>query len=215
MTRKKYLPQFPHSYLGEKAKEYDTQTWMLRNQVKATITCLEYLFDTKLGSEFLNTDSKFLILDLGCGTGFSSEVLVRNDFRVIGIDILWDMLSKANEKESLRQEEFAELILADMTHLPIRNNVIDHIISVSSYNFITHKAHSMRDIYKIINNTTKQLKKVLKRQGRVIIEFYPETDEELDLYIKSFISYGFDGYFVKKDPNQKGGQTFLLLKKEV
>lgn len=214
MTRKKSLPKFPNSYLGEKAEEYDNQTWMYRNQAQSTLRCIEYLFDEKLGSEILTSNIDFLILDLGCGTGFSSEVLVKNGFRVVGIDILWDMLSKAKLKESLKQENFTDFILADITRLPLRDHTVDHIISVSAYNFITHEAHSTREIHKILNNTTKHLNNILKSQGRVIIEFYPENDEELDLYVKSFTSYGFDGYLIKNDLEQKGGQTFLLLKKK-
>ncbi|MFX0147929.1 MAG: methyltransferase domain-containing protein, partial [Candidatus Hodarchaeota archaeon] len=101
MTRKNKLPQFPDSYLGEKSYEYDNSTWMERNQKRTTLICLQYLFDEKLnnvGKEDILDDKPYLILDLGCGTGFSSEILINSGLRVIGIDILLDMLIKAKNK---------------------------------------------------------------------------------------------------------------------
>ncbi|MHA1479787.1 MAG: hypothetical protein ACTSPU_16480, partial [Promethearchaeota archaeon] len=68
------------------------------------------------------------------------------------------------------------------------------------------------DLSKTVNNTASYLKKVLKPNGRIVIEFYPKDEKELNAFISSFKENGFDGFTVKKDPNQKSGQTFLLLK---
>ncbi len=106
-----------------------------------------------------------------------------------------------------------ELILADINHIPLRNSSINHAISISAYNFITHRAESIRDKTKIANNTAKQLHKLLKPDGRIIIEFYPKDDSELEMFTSSFNANGFNGFVVKQNPNQKSGQTFLLLKK--
>ncbi|GAI71560.1 unnamed protein product, partial [marine sediment metagenome] len=46
-----------------------------------------------------------------------------------------------------------------------------------------------------------------------IIEFYPKDDKELELFTSSFKNNGFDGFIIKKNPAQKAGQTYLLLKK--
>ena len=67
---------------------------------------------------------------------------------------------------------------------------------------------------KLLNDTAKYIKTVLKRQGRVIIEFYPKDDKELNIFNKSFINNGFEGFMIKSNPKQKSGQTFLLLKKK-
>ena len=67
---------------------------------------------------------------------------------------------------------------------------------------------------KAVNNTAKYLNRILKKQGRIIIEFYPENEKELDLFSKSFIINGFNGYMIKNNPKQKSGQTFLLMKKD-
>ena len=78
---------------------------------------------------------------------------------------------------------------------------------------IIHNKFDVREKRKTLNNTAMHWKKLLKKNGRIIIEFYPES-EDLDLFISSFTENGFDGFMVKKNPKQKSGQIFLLLKKK-
>jgi len=216
MSNHDNTPIFPDSYIGNKSLEYDSSIWMERNQKKATIISLHYLHDEKLNKlgivDNLN-EKKYLVADLGCGTGFSSEILVENGHRVIGIDILMDMLSKAKTKKKfLKKEKELELLLADINYLPLRQASIDHVISISAYNFIIHGKNLLSNISETFNNTARSLKKVLKPNGRIVIEFYSEDEKELNTFISSFKGNGFDGFMIKKDPNQKSGQTFLLLK---
>ncbi len=219
MVRKNQLPKFPDDYIEEKAEEYDSSKWMERNQKRTTSLCIEYLFDKKLNSNKdaeMKREKPFLILDLGCGTGYSSEKLIENGFRVVGIDILYDMVSKARKKKNISKTlKILELILADINFLPIRVNSVDHIISISSYNFIIHGFENFGEKVKLINDTGKYLNNILKQNGRIVIEFYPKDDTELKMFNKSFLNNGFEGFMIKKNPNQKSGQTFLLLKKKI
>ena len=218
MVRKNQLPIFPDDYIKDKAGEYDNSKWMERNQKRTTSLCIEYLFDNRLNANDdngINMEESPLILDLGCGTGFSSEVLIQNGFRVIGVDILNDMLIKAREKKRIfKKYKELELILGDINHLPIRVNSIDHIFSISSYNFVIYNLENYGEKVKLLNNTGKYLHQLLKINGRVVIEFYPKDDQELKMFNKSFINNGFEGFMVKQKPKQKSGQTFLLLKKK-
>ena len=219
MVRKNQLPKFPDDYLDDKAIEYDSSKWMERNQKKSTLHCIQYLFGDKLNDQNDSgneTGDSPLILDLGCGTGFSSDVLIQNGFRVIGIDILNDMLLKAREKKKISKiYNSLELILADINNLPIKSNKIDNIISISSYNFILYGIDNFGGKVKLLNDTAKYINKILKKKGRVVIEFYPKDEKELKMFNKSFINNSFEGYMVKGNPNQKSGQTFLLLKKKM
>jgi len=218
LVRKNRLPKFPEDYLNDKVEEYDSSKWMERNQKRSTLYSLQYLIDKKLNDREdsgIEMGVSPLILDLGCGSGFSSVILIENGFRVIGIDILIDMLSKAREKKRIFKEYKAlELILADINNLPIRVNSIDHIISISSYNFIIHGMENFGEKVKLINDTARYLHKTLKNNGRIIIEFYPKDEMELKMFNKSFINNGFSGFMVKQNPKQKSGQTYLLLKKK-
>ncbi|TET58720.1 MAG: class I SAM-dependent methyltransferase [Promethearchaeota archaeon] len=218
MVRKNRLPKFPEDYLKDKAEEYDSSRWMERNQKRSTLNSLQYLIDEKLNDRedgVIEMGVSPLILDLGCGSGFSSEILIENGFRVIGIDILEDMLSKAGEKKNnFKDYKALELVLADINYLPIKPNSVDHIISISSYNFIIHGMENYGEKVKLTYDTAKYLHKILKEKGRVIIEFYPKDDKELKMFNKSFINNGFSGFMVKQNPKQKSGQTYLLLKKK-
>ena len=217
MTRKNKLPIFPTDYLDQKASEYNNSRSMERNQKHSTLLSLKFLFDKKLdeiSGKALHIEDNFLILDLGCGTGFSSEILIEKGFNVIGVDILEDMLYKAREKKrNDKNYENLDLILADINFLPIQNNKIDHIISISSYNFIIHGLEQYGEKFKQINDTAKSLHKLLKANGRIIIEFYPKDEKELNIFNKSFINNGFEGFMIKRNPLQKAGQTYLLLSK--
>ncbi|TFF90512.1 MAG: class I SAM-dependent methyltransferase [Promethearchaeota archaeon] len=217
MTRKKFSskrPKFPDSYVGTHAKEYNRQKWMERNQKKTTVCCLTFLFDEKLGYIKKKDPNALLIGDLGCGTGYSTEILAEYGFRVLGIDLLFDMITKAKARRDRLKDLHYELIMADITRLPLRTHSLQHIISVSAYNFITASARGKRDQQKIMVNTSQSLRKILKKKGRIIIEFYPEDEAELQEFVDSFTSVGFNGFMVKDKPHQKGGQTFLLLEKE-
>jgi len=220
MSSREGTPKFPDFYIGDKSVEYDNSTWMERNQKKTTLLCLQYLRDDKLdhlGNYDVLDGNHYIIVDLGCGSGFSSEILVDSSHgchRVIGIDILIDMLSKAKTKKKISEnKKNLELILADINYLPLRKASINHIISVSAYNFIIYETETNRDKFKTVNNTAMYLKKILKPKGRIIIEFYPKDEKELELFASSFNNNGFDGFMIKKNPAQKAGQTFLLLKK--
>ena len=217
MSKHNSTPKFPDSYLGNNSLDYDSSIWMERNQKKTTLLCLQYLYDESLDNlekpNFLK-DEPFFILDLGCGTGFSTEILLERGFRVVGIEVLHDMLSKVKaKKKHLKNQNNLELILADINYIPLRSSSINHAISISAYNFITHRAESIRDKTKIANNTAKYLYQLLKSDGRIIIEFYPKGDHDLEMFTSSFTTNGFNGFVIKQNPNQKSGQTFLLLKK--
>jgi 18S rRNA (guanine1575-N7)-methyltransferase len=213
MTRKNSLPKFPDSYIGEEAEEYDKLRWMERNQKTTTLRCIEYLFDEKLGEIDSQSEDRCFILDLGCGTGYSSEILIENGFRVIGVDILEDMILKASKKKKERNYINLDLILADINNLPFRHNSFDHAVSISAYNFITHEIFDQMEKKQRVDDTARDLCKFLRKNGRLIIEFYPQDDKELKLFNSSFIKNGFDGFMLKENPYQKSGQTFLLLRK--
>lgn len=217
MSRKWTLPKFPDSYVGEKSKEYNDSTWMERNQKKTTISCIEYLYDEKLdniGEHDLISEETPLILDMGCGTGFSSEILVSQGFRVVGMDILPDMLYKAKQKKGIYEEyESIELVLADINHLPFRNSIFELTLSISAYNFIIHGLEHLEEKKERLFHTARMILDILKPNGRIVIEFYPASDQELELFASSFTRNGFDGFYIKQRDKQQSGQTFLLLKK--
>ena len=217
MSRKTSNPRFPDSYIGSMSNDYNDSIWMERNQKKTASICIQYLHDKNLNDIDPNKnliEQNSLLLDLGCGTGFSSEIMSTSGFRVVGVDILKDMLYKACEKKHLYSEyKDIEFILADINSLPLREMTFDHVLSISAYNFINHGLLKNNEKIKRLNATAQYLHKILKPLGRLIIEFYPLDEQELNSYISSFINNGFNGFLIKKHEKQKSGQTFIILKK--
>jgi len=207
---KKDRPKFPDSYIGDQALEYDSSNWMERNQKITTYRCIELMYDQNLGAFKDYNNDELLLLDLGCGSGFSTEVLLEEKFRVISIDILSDMLQYFREKRM----DGSIIIMADIRDLPIRENKIDHIISVSSFNFIYEDLCDDREKNQVLRSTSEVIRDIIREDGRIIIEFYPESEKDIDLLTKAFKSAGFNGFFVKDNPNMRKEQNYIVLKKE-
>ncbi len=210
-------PHFPQDYIGDKATKYNNTKWMERNQKKTTLKCINYLYDPKLGSYRINLKRTEIVLDLGCGTGFSSEVLVEQGFKVVAIEILTDMINLALKRKKEKALNQLELILADIRYIPVRRNSIDHMISISAYNFIINRDFPKENWRKtVLDYTARRLYGVLRQGGRIIIEFYPKDKDELEEFSIYFSRNQFKGYYIeKKKPSKSGagGQTFFLLRK--
>lgn len=217
MSRKTKKPKFPESYQGDKAEEYNQSRWMERNQKRTALLCIQYLYDEPLDNVHhhdILRDLPYLMLDLGCGTGFSSEILAENGFRVIGIDILKDMIYKAKQKKRRYEKDaHIEYVQSDINNLPFKDDSIDHIISISAYNFIIDPTATSKEKVIRLTQTARYLNAIIKDHGRMVLEFYPNDEQDLNLFKSSFTNNGFDGFLIKQNPNQKSGQTFLLLKK--
>ncbi len=91
-------------YYGENAQEYANSNWMARNQIKTSERILQLLEDSNIGGN-LELDPEYqLILDLGCGTGFSSVLFEDHNFNMVGIDLSFDMLLKNLEQQKIIED---------------------------------------------------------------------------------------------------------------
>lgn len=205
-------------YYGENAQEYAKSNWMARNQIKTSERILQLLEDPRIGGELqLNPDSQ-LILDLGCGSGFSSVIFEDNKFNIVGIDLSFDMLLENLEQQKIIEENEQiiniprSLICAAIQHLPIRPHIFDHIISISAFNFILDNIKDKKESKQILNRVVASLASILKDKGRIVIEFYPK-ESEIQLYLECF-SGQFDGGLVIDNPKGRKEQKFLILRKK-
>jgi len=244
-------------YYGDNAEEYATSRWMAKNQINTSIRCYELLFSKELGGMVKEDPQDLLILDMGCGNGFSTLIFEDEGFNVIGIDISFDMLlqniqqqrffhskklaSKSNQLQNNIENKSSNcnnvatdsnitkptqsdednmnidyipriLINAPIEFIPLRNKVIDHAISISAFNFIIDERNSIEEKKKIISKVKNDLFKILKNNGRVVIEFYPKK-KDINLYLKGF-SGKFTGGMIIDNPNTKKEKKFLILKKQ-
>ncbi|MDD4353724.1 MAG: class I SAM-dependent methyltransferase [Candidatus Nanoarchaeia archaeon] len=151
--------------LGQKASDYySKETSKLYELSGAFRRIQESMTADALSLSDFETHS--FILDLGCGTGFSLNVLKNNGFNTIGIDISFEMLEYASKKKF-------KVILADMAFLPFKDEAFDNLISISAIQWAKPSEYE-----KIL----QEIKRVIKKEA--VIQFYPKEKNEFDYFLK-------------------------------
>ncbi|NPA39916.1 MAG: methyltransferase domain-containing protein [Thermodesulfobacteria bacterium] len=132
------------SYFDKIAKKYDS--W----------------FDTKVGRYVLSTEKRLvkellpevkdkLVLDLGCGTGLFTE-LVLSAKKVFGLDLSKNMLAIAKDK--LKKAYFVN---GDAYFLPFKSSIFDFVLSITVFEFIKEPEKVISEIYRVLKPGGKTL----------------------------------------------------------
>jgi ubiquinone/menaquinone biosynthesis C-methylase UbiE len=115
---------------------------------------------TSLDLDF-NSDTSYKILDLGCGSGYDLVRLAQklnSDSFIIGVDITYEMIIKAQERIKKNRLQNVDLILADIAYLPLHCSSINAAIS----NCVINLAKSKSKVF-------KEVHRVLKERGVLVI----------------------------------------------
>jgi len=99
-----------------------------------------------------NIDLEGKILDLGSGTGLLSKFL---HHKLISLDLSYNMLTKFDGTK----------VQADMSNIPFKENSFDFVLSFSSLMNSDN-----------IENTLKEIRRITKKDGRVIISYLNKYD---------------------------------------
>ena len=109
------------------------------------------------------------ILDLACGFGRLSVPLAKKGFEVCGVDIAKNLLQKAREKAKKERVKI-EFKHGEFLKIPYKDKTFDAVIIIwSSFCHLLTK--------KVQVKALKEIKRVLKKQGIVIIDlpYYKRT----------------------------------------
>jgi 18S rRNA (guanine1575-N7)-methyltransferase len=197
----------PAAYYGTEAEEYGQSQWMARNQRRTTEVALQLLVHESLG-ECLDFDPiEAMALDIGCGTGYSSERIMEEGFRTVGLEVSRDMMHE------ISPDVHPHLIQADMRHLPLRSEIFNIAISISAFNFAGSGAKNSEELRTRIHDAVTELHRILETRGRSVIEFYPTPSEE-QVFLNQLKIIPFIGGLLTFNPLAKKEQKFLVLKKE-
>ena len=180
-------------------KNYARSKSLMHIQEKITIRSLE-LLDLRLKSG--------LILDAGCGPGFTSTYLKEIGYNVVALDIISEFLYFYDIKD-------LNPLAADMCFLPFQPNIFDAIISISALQWIFRDKSN--DLMKLkLIYLSKNIEKVLKPKSKAIFQFYPKNNLIMKEIGKILIkNTNLRGTFIIDNPNnKKKRKIFLLLNKE-
>ncbi|MFX1418239.1 MAG: class I SAM-dependent methyltransferase [Promethearchaeota archaeon] len=133
--------------------------------------------------QFLNNKGysfKGRSLDLGCANGRNFKIMSSAPNKLIGMDISPKLLRKANEnlkdinQYSHEESVYFQLILGDMTSLPIRQDSIDNIFSIAALHHIKKKFERKRTIFQIFES--------LKDNGKLVLTVWRKWQKSLRNY---------------------------------
>jgi len=148
--------------------------------------------------ELLDLEKKAKLLDLGCGVGYTTAIYKSEGYDVIGLDVLPKMLQKAREK-GLRVVE------GDMRELPtlFDKGSFDAVVSASALQWLKQREDIIKVAYGINH--------VLRDKGRVVIQFYPKSEEEMMNVARIFKREGFSGEIIIDNPENPKKRTIYLV----
>jgi len=192
----------PEIFYDEKeARKYTSNRRIIEVQSALTERALELL-------NLPEDASPKLLLDLGCGSGLSGEIIDEAGHMWIGLDISEAMLSVALEREME-----GDLCLSDLGQgLPLREGVFDGAVSISAVQWLCNADTSESNPWRRINSFFRTLYACLSKDARAVLQIYPKDDQQSEMLSKAAMEAGFTGGLVVDYPNStKAKKTFLVL----
>ncbi len=123
--------------------------------------------ETKKFVQKLNIkDENILIADIGCGTGFVFEIILKElklkNIKLVGIDPAIGMLKVAKKKIKSKNINFIE---GSFENIPLKNKSVDKIISTLALHWVTS-----------LDEALKEMKRVMKKNGCINILMIEKND---------------------------------------
>ncbi|KAH0842421.1 hypothetical protein AYO21_10505 [Fonsecaea monophora] len=158
--------------------------------------------------ELLDLDSPSFILDVGCGSGLSGEILSEEGHIWVGMDISPSMLDIALQREDVE----GDLFLADMGQgVPFRAGTFDAAISISAVQWLCNAETSGVSPEGRLRRFFDGLYASLRRGGRAVLQFYPKNDAQRTMISQAAVRAGFGAGILEDDGGTKNVKTYLVL----
>jgi len=199
MSRPEHIAPPDIYYNEDEAKKYATNSRMIEIQSALSRRAIE-LLNLPEGSSHL--------LDLGCGSGLSGEVLTELGHSWVGVDISQAMLGVA-----VAREVTGDLIFLDMGQgLPFRPASFDGAISISAIQWLCNADKREYIPQKRLYKFFSSLYLALVSGARAVFQLYAENPDQMKMITTAAIKAGFSGGLVIDYPNStKAKKMFLCL----
>lgn len=157
--------------------------------------------------ELISLPGPSLILDIGCGSGLSGEILDEYGHTWVGMDISPSMLGVAMDRETT-----GDLLLADMGQgIPFRAGSFDAAVSVSAVQWLCNAETSDVSPLGRLTRFFDGLYAAIKRGGKAVLQFYPKNDLQKQMITGAAVKAGFGAGLLEDDPDTKNRKTYLVL----
>lgn len=185
-------------YDTDEAAKYTTSSRIQAIQASMTHRALE----------LLQLDFPSLVLDIGCGSGLSGEILSEEGHTWIGMDISPSMLDIALQREDVD----GDLFLADMGQgVAFRAGTFDAAISISAVQWLCNAESSGVSPEGRLRRFFEGLYACLKRGGRAVCQFYPKNEQQRTMISGAAVKAGFGAGILEDDGGTKNVKTYLVL----
>ena len=168
---------------------------------------------TNRASELLGLSSPALILDVGCGSGLSGEILSSVPSSAggphvwVGMDVSASMLDVA-----LQRDVEGDLLLADAGQgVPFRAGSFDAAISISAVQWLCNVESSDTSPHGRLSRFFNGLYASLRRGGRAVCQFYPKNETQRTIVSAAAIKAGFGAGILEDGAGTKSAKLYLVL----
>jgi len=96
-------------------------------------------------------------LDLGCGSGRHVTRLAKLGSRVVGADLVHEMIGLAVQKLSPRTRALSDFVVADAETLPFRRLSFDLCMSIGTLHHLPHPEEALQEVARTLNCDTTLL----------------------------------------------------------
>ncbi|KAI8383003.1 S-adenosyl-L-methionine-dependent methyltransferase [Blakeslea trispora] len=197
MSRPEHIAPPEIFYGDDEARKYTDNSRITAIQAEMAYRALELLN--------LSEGPKYL-LDIGCGSGLSGEILEEEGHTWVGMDISSAMLDVANEREVE-----GDLFLQDAGQgMAFRPGTFDGCISVSVLQWLCNADKAINRPKARIQRFFSTLYASLTKGARAVFQFYPENDDQIQLIIDVATKCGFEGGLLVDYPNSKKAKKYYL-----
>lgn len=196
-------PEIFYDY--DEANKYTQNTRIMTIQESMSERAIELL-------ELRDEDGPQLILDLGCGSGLSSQCIEQAGHHWIGVDISEAMITVAKERHREGDLEDLQVVQTDLGFgLPFKPGSFDGAISISALQWLCNADKKDYSPAKRLLQLFSTLYACLTREGRAVLQFYPENAQQVELINQQAFKAGFCGGLVIDNPDSTKTKKFFLV----